>query len=128
MFISQPGAGVVLTIMVIITMARPTIQEKIHVTNRLSNEILIAHCHSKDDDLGAHAIPIGEQISWEFGVTVGTYFWCDLAIKGKRLTFDSYDWFDTSKYSQNWDVRDEGVYGIRVSDGVTFFMAAWNQI
>ncbi|CAL1358794.1 unnamed protein product [Linum trigynum] len=129
MIISQPAASAVaLAIMVIIMMARPAIQEEIHVTNKLSSKILIAHCKSKDDDLGTHAIPIGEDIGWQFRGKVGTHFWCDLAVQDKRLTFVSYDWGDADNYSRNWDVRDDGVYGTRVRDSLTFCAGTWRQI
>ncbi|CAI0428344.1 unnamed protein product [Linum tenue] len=126
--INQP-ANYFTMVLIIIMMARPAVQEeRIHVANKLSSKILIAHCHSKDDDLGARAIPLGEEISWKFGATAGTLFWCNLAVEDKRLSFVSYDSWDASKDSEYWDVREDGVHGTRMDGGGEIYVGGWRQI
>ncbi|CAL1358799.1 unnamed protein product [Linum trigynum] len=110
-------------------MSRPSIQDRIHVTNMLSNKIMIVHCRSKDDNLGGHAIAIGEEVSWHFdpdyfGLTT---FWCDLAVEDKRLSFTAFNDDGDKPYIESWEVYDDGVYGNRSLPGERF-MGAWRQI
>ncbi|CAI0394813.1 unnamed protein product [Linum tenue] len=72
-----------------IIMARPSVQVSVYITNLLTKKILIVHCRSKDDDLGAHALAVGSNIHWSFGPSfVGrTLFWCKLVVQDRRISF-----------------------------------------
>ncbi|CAN1190429.1 S-protein homolog 2 [Linum perenne] len=92
----------------------PSIQyfERVSITNNLTGLALIAHCHSKDDDLGAHVVSVGSDLSWsfedeEFGRTL---FWCDIAVQDKRIRFDAYKDNGMFPARTSWVVDDVGVH------------------
>ncbi|CAI0427452.1 unnamed protein product [Linum tenue] len=94
-------------------MAQLSIQElTVHVANKLSNKILLVHCRSKDDDLGALVVEIGAEMSWRFEVNAmgSTLFWCNLAVEDKRLSFEAYGG-EGEPYYGYFNVYDDGVYG-----------------
>ncbi|CAI0394852.1 unnamed protein product [Linum tenue] len=82
--------------------------------------MLIVHCRSKDDDLGAHGLEIDAGFSWSFQAMVSTLFWCNLAVEDKRVSFQAF--VNGKTYVAYLDVRDSGVY-----DGDNLF-AAWRRI
>ncbi|CAL1414930.1 unnamed protein product [Linum trigynum] len=92
-------------------MAHPSVQAlTVHVANKLSNKILIVHCRSKDDNLGAHAVEIGVEVRWslELNFMATTLFWYyDLAVEDKRLSFEAYGTDMT--YYDCFNVYDDGV-------------------
>ncbi|CAL1358820.1 unnamed protein product [Linum trigynum] len=104
-------------------MARPSIgqTQAIEVINKLSSKVLIVHCQSKDDDMGAHGISINESISWQFELDSfrATLFWCNLVVEDKRLSFDAYD-EDRHRnfYISVWDISGEGLFWRYVSSGI----------
>ncbi|CAI0394829.1 unnamed protein product [Linum tenue] len=105
-------------------MARPTVQTTVYITNHLSQKILIVHCRSKDDDLGAHAVAVGATIHWSFGQSLfgETLFWCKLAVQDKRISFVAYE--QGIDIMGDWFVRDDGVHG----NGSPYFLkAAWTR-
>ncbi|CAI0394851.1 unnamed protein product [Linum tenue] len=111
-------------------MARPSIQRSVRITNRLSSKILIVHCASKDDDLGAHAVAIGATFEWSFEpkpVWGGTLFWCHLATEDKRLSFVAYEQGKLNRYSY-WVVHDDGVYGEQVAITTELLVRPWRRI
>ncbi|CAN1779584.1 hypothetical protein LINPERHAP1_LOCUS14784 [Linum perenne] len=79
---------------IIIATAAHTINgtdQMVYVTNDL-NLTLIVHCRSKNDDLKAHCVPTGSNISWSFEYAyILTLFWCKLAMQDKCIHFDAYD-------------------------------------
>ncbi|CAI0542444.1 unnamed protein product [Linum tenue] len=108
-------------------MAQPSIQElTVHVANKLSNKILIVHCRSKDDDLGALVVEIGAEMSWRFEGLGETLFWCSLAVEDKRLSFVAY--YEGDMYTEYWYVHDDGVYGQTRHANATFYEAPWRRV
>ncbi|CAI0394837.1 unnamed protein product [Linum tenue] len=110
----------------IIIMARPSVQVTVNITNQLTQKILIVHCRSKDDDLGAHAVAVGESIHWSFRDNFfgGTHFWCKLAVEDKRISFAAYEAY--FEIFTKWVVCDDGVYG--QPDGhPSFLEAGWRR-
>ncbi|CAL1358814.1 unnamed protein product [Linum trigynum] len=113
-------------------MARPSTGQTraIQVINKLSSKVLIVHCQSKDDDMGAHAISFNESISWQFELDIigGTLFWCNLAIEDRRLSFVAYDADRHGNfYISVWDVCDDGLFGRYVSGVYRHFICRWNS-
>ncbi|CAI0427459.1 unnamed protein product [Linum tenue] len=112
------------TIMVI--MPRPSVQDTVSITNLLTNKILIVHCRSKDDDLGGHAVDVGDSYRWSFQTNVfgGTLFWCNLAVQDKRISFKAYEEYEET--FGMWFVHDDGLYG-KPKHFPIFKMAAWKR-
>ncbi|CAI0394850.1 unnamed protein product [Linum tenue] len=104
---------------------KPTVQ----VINQLSSKVLIVHCASKDDDLGAHAVEINVAFQWSFNtIQVGgaTLFWCNVAVEDKRLSFVAYDQGLKNSFNYPyWLVRDDGRYG-QVGT-FQLFVRAWKR-
>ncbi|CAI0394862.1 unnamed protein product [Linum tenue] len=101
----------------------------IYVNNKLSRKItVIAHCKSKDDDLHAHAIEAGTTYTWSFDQNWfgGTFFWCNLAVEDKRLSFTAFEQDDHSTYMDSYDVLDRGVYAVDRDSGEWLHLARWN--
>ncbi|CAL1414927.1 unnamed protein product [Linum trigynum] len=118
----------VLVVTMVMIMARPSVQHTVHVTNKLQDRILIVHCQSKNDDLNAHAVPVGESFQWSFELNAfgGTFFWCKLAVQDKRLIFTAFDHY--GRYTVYWYVHDDGVYGKDKYSNDVFFKAAWGRV
>ncbi|CAI0427449.1 unnamed protein product [Linum tenue] len=111
-------------------MAHPSIQElTVHVTNKLSSKMLIVHCRSGDDDLGAHCVEIGAEFRWSFksNAMATTLFWCSLAVEDKRLSFVAYG-DEVPYFFEHWSVYDGGLYGKDIRTGGERFMGAWRRI
>ncbi|CAI0394833.1 unnamed protein product [Linum tenue] len=107
-----------------IMMARPSVQVTVNITNHLTEKILIVHCRSKDDDLGAHAVAVGASFHWSFGLEFfgGTRFSCKLAVEDKRISFVAYE--QGVDAVGDWFVLDDGVHG----NGSPYFLkAAWRR-
>ncbi|CAI0394845.1 unnamed protein product [Linum tenue] len=120
-------SAVALATIILMVMARPSVQASVYITNQLTKKVLIVHCRSKDGDLGAHAVANGSTIHWSFGPNLfgGTLFWCKLAVQNKRISFVAYD-DDNVNTVSDWIVLDDGVYG-RPYQRPTFLMAAWTR-
>ncbi|CAL1414931.1 unnamed protein product [Linum trigynum] len=85
----------------------------VHVTNKLSSRmVLIVHCKSGDDDLGARALEPDADFGFSFGPSFwgGTFFWCNVAFQDKRLSFVAYDQNLHHGWVVDFDVEDGGVY------------------
>ncbi|CAL1414922.1 unnamed protein product [Linum trigynum] len=114
--------------MVVIASRRSVLATRVQVSNQLSSKILIAHCRSKDDDLGARVIIVGKDTGWSFEADISgvTLFWCNLAVEDKRLSFTA---FDGDMYGdQFWDVRDDGVYGTTKFTNARYLEREWRRI
>ncbi|CAI0427451.1 unnamed protein product [Linum tenue] len=111
-----------------IFMARPSIQDSVYVTNKLRDKMLMVHCRSKDDDLGAHGLAVGESFEWSFDPSwLGeTLFWCSLAVEDKCLSFVAY--YEGDMYTEYWYVHDDGVYGQTRHANATFYEAPWRRV
>ncbi|CAI0394822.1 unnamed protein product [Linum tenue] len=109
-----------------IIMARPSVQVLVYITNRLTEKILIVHCRSRDDDLGAHAVAVGATFHWSFNDNFfgKTLFWCKLAVEDKRISFVAYE-AHVETFGQ-WVVRDDGVHGTPFRRP-TFLKAGWRR-
>ncbi|CAI0427464.1 unnamed protein product [Linum tenue] len=117
----------------VIIMARPSIQHKIHLTNMLRDKILIVHCQSKDNDFEARTLPVGESVQWSFEPNLfgGTLFWCKLAVEDKRLTFTAYEQSglkQSGSYTGHWYVGGDGVYGKGKYTNDVIFKASWRRV
>ncbi|CAL1363730.1 unnamed protein product [Linum trigynum] len=59
---------------------------KVDIKNALSGgKRLIAHCGSKDDDIGAQVIEEGASLHWSFEAVSETLFWCNLAVEDRMM-------------------------------------------
>ncbi|CAI0394808.1 unnamed protein product [Linum tenue] len=101
-----------------------SVQGSVTITNHLTQKVLIVHCRSKDNDLGAHAVDVGATIHWSFGPNLfgGTLFWCKLAVQDKRISFVAYE--QGVENRGIWFVHDDGVYGTHTT---VFLKAAWTR-
>ncbi|CAI0396667.1 unnamed protein product [Linum tenue] len=104
-------------------MADPSSQQdrtKVDLKNALSGKKLIAHCRSKDDDLGAQLVEEGTSFHWSFKTLLlgTTLYWCNLAVEDRRLSFTAYDEDDDEirGYTVRWVVRDDGAHLVLRSD------------
>ncbi|CAN1190427.1 S-protein homolog 28 [Linum perenne] len=90
----------------------PSIQyfERVSITNNLTGLALIAHCHSKDDDLGAHVVSVGSDLSWSFDMSGKTLFACHLAVQDKRIHFVAYKDMGRFRDTCHWKVDEVGVH------------------
>ncbi|CAL1363686.1 unnamed protein product [Linum trigynum] len=110
----------------------------INITNTISSEkaLIIIHCASADDDLGARAMNSGEVYSWHFEDNWRPFrdalFWCHLALEDKRLSFDAYvERPDRLGYAVlGYDVNETGVYGPDMFNMSRAYglLHAWRQI
>lgn len=96
----------------------------IHLVNNLSsNKVMLVHCKSKDDDLGVHNIPVGQQYDMDIVPNIwgGTLFWCYVASdNNSHASFDAFkdraeltDFCDspfTKHTTCVWNVKDDGIY------------------
>ncbi|XVE78041.1 hypothetical protein DITRI_Ditri13aG0112300 [Diplodiscus trichospermus] len=90
----------------------------VHVINGFSNQTLVAHCKSKDDDLGVRHIPIHDEFQWTFRTDFWsrTRFSCHMWWKGGEKYLDVF-WMD-NKFIENecgltdcrWRSQDDGIY------------------
>ncbi|CAI0396665.1 unnamed protein product [Linum tenue] len=87
---------------------------KVDIKNALSaGKRLIAHCRSKDDDIGAQVIEEGSSLHWSFEAVSETLFWCNLAVEDRRLSFTVYDRSSGDDIGGNfvdWVVMDDGAH------------------
>ncbi|CAI0396662.1 unnamed protein product [Linum tenue] len=117
-----------------ILQARPSIQHRIvSVENELRGRKVIVHCRSKDDDIGANIVDVGSRFEWGFEPnTFGkTLYWCRLAVRDRRLSFDAYDGKTDHLrgHDVRWLVREDGVHLVD-PDGtlVESFHREWNKL
>ncbi|KAK9944902.1 hypothetical protein M0R45_010444 [Rubus argutus] len=85
------------------------------------NEVLHAHCKSKDDDLGLRDIPVNDEFSWRFRSNLGdtTLYFCNMWWSKGRLLFNVYDAKDDTiltkcgdgrKGECMWRMNEDGIY------------------
>lgn len=119
----------------------PAIVDKwhIHVINGLSNGKLMAHCKSRDTDIGEQYIDQASQIQWSFKENVfgSTLFWC--FVRKPNGSFASFDvfWHETQHYWLHyrctlqgtcyWNVRDDGIYLRNIPDSTDEKIHKWNK-
>lgn len=90
----------------------------IYVANKLppNSAPLIAHCQSKDDDLGNHTIAVGQNYNWSFceNAAGNTLFFCHLYWGSKQAVFDVFsDPELANKCSKNvcyWEAQSGGIF------------------
>ncbi|CAN1779581.1 Self-incompatibility protein S1 [Linum perenne] len=102
------------------------------VTNSISdNLVLIVHCQSKDDDLRATRVPVGSELKWRFSPAIfaSTLFWCNVAVRDKRLSFAAYEELEPNVYPRAvyWEVMDDGVYRKYNNTDPKFVLFSWNS-
>ncbi|CAN1195917.1 S-protein homolog 5 [Linum perenne] len=78
--------------------------------------MLMVHCKSKEDDLGAHFVPVNNEYQWRFrrNLVKETLYWCHLVATNNRAsTFDVFNnHLKNYEVSNNlyWKVKDDGIY------------------
>eukprot|EP00257_Ricinus_communis_P018015 XP_015576599.1 S-protein homolog 74-like [Ricinus communis] len=105
----------------------------VHVTNGLGTRNLLAHCKSKDDDLGIRYVSVGSEFSWGFKMNfIGTtLYWCYLAPDTNSHVSMKVFWNNrnfTSKcdnFNCCWVAKDDGVYLRNFPRNIEEFFAAW---
>ncbi|GAA0147158.1 hypothetical protein LIER_36465 [Lithospermum erythrorhizon] len=82
-----------------------------------SNTPLVAHCQSKDDDIGTHQLDNGQFFFWRFKVKLdgSTLFCCDLEWNNKKkhvVVFDALSKTLSCLDAENcyWLVSENGFY------------------
>ncbi|KDP40968.1 hypothetical protein JCGZ_24967 [Jatropha curcas] len=115
-----------------------------HIVNRLgNNKILLAHCKSKDNDLGVQNITAGSELSWKFRENImwSTLYWCYLAPdKYSHVSLDVFNFAghiipkcdnhgSVWRYSYDcvWFAQDNGVYIRNFATGYDDFVSSWNK-
>ncbi|KAJ0091855.1 hypothetical protein Patl1_26798 [Pistacia atlantica] len=95
---------------------------KVHIINGFtSNENpLIAHCKSKDNDIGEHVLWMNNEFKFEFKKNIfgTTRFWCDMRHGSVQKTIDVFRVGHESyesvycHYTGNcfWSTREDGFY------------------
>ncbi|XP_068492231.1 S-protein homolog 1-like [Phaseolus vulgaris] len=129
----KSGYLLVLVLVFVLVLASPTLSNgssifpgfikwHVYVMNELSNESLLVHCQSKDDDLGSHEVFEGGNLTWSFRTDFShsTLFWCHVKKKNNNgcdsgASFDVF-WYDERLFEKChwknclWRVRDDGIY------------------
>ncbi|PQP91986.1 uncharacterized protein Pyn_22175 [Prunus yedoensis var. nudiflora] len=95
----------------------------VHVVNQMgASKTLVAHCKSKDDDLGIRDVLPGNEFNWRFKENFGgtTLFWCNIHNNHQHANFQVFWHEDETKsswlhYRCNWKecfwvVKDGGIY------------------
>ncbi|KAK6253899.1 hypothetical protein QUC31_015619 [Theobroma cacao] len=107
----------------------------VHIVNNLSQgKLLTAHCKSKDDDLGIHQIPVGDEQNWSFRQNFfeTTLFWCSLAKDNVHADFDVFWDDDNFHYRCSfkdciWVAKDDGIYLKNLPEGFDEYRHDWKQ-
>ncbi|KAL0560277.1 hypothetical protein IC582_000677 [Cucumis melo] len=109
----------------------------IHVVNGLSNETLLVHCKSRDDDLGIQHLVKGAEFHWTFRVSLfgRTLFWCYLEKPNFSVSFESFwvekhVWLNSRCYDKNciWIAKDDGIYLRNNPVNINERVHNWNKI
>ncbi|CAL1363724.1 unnamed protein product [Linum trigynum] len=116
-----------------ILQARPSIQHRtVSIENELRERKVIVHCRSKDDDIGANIVDVGSRFELGFAPNIfgRSLYWCKLAVRDRRLTFDAYDGKadHVGGHDVSCLVRDDGIHLVD-PDGtlVESFHREWNH-
>ncbi|KAF8370241.1 hypothetical protein HHK36_020386 [Tetracentron sinense] len=105
----------------------------VYVGNDLGEGLTLnLHCASKDDDLGTHVLPYGQNYNWGFRSNFWgtTLFWCDF--KWGNVT-DSYSVYDEDSVDQSehtdtrWLARKDGIYYYRRPYGLYELFNNWRK-
>ncbi|KAK9944901.1 hypothetical protein M0R45_010443 [Rubus argutus] len=118
-----------LLLVIVICLSQPLVIHSIlgkytvHIINGFqNNEVLHAHCKSKDDDLGFREISMNEEFNWTFRRNIGdtTLFFCNMWWSGGHLVFNVYDAKDDtiltncsyggSRGECMWRMNEDGIY------------------
>lgn len=117
---------------------RPLSEWTIGIVNQLSsNQILFAHCKSKDDNLGDHYVEVGQTYKWQFkeNMTSTTLFWCTLRTPANlHATFEVF-WRERGEWLGSrcnfraciWYARDDGIYLLNIPQGSYELIHTWEH-
>lgn len=95
---------------------------RMHIINGFgNNQILHAHCKSKDDDLGLQDIPVNGDFQWHFrsNFFYTTLFFCNMWWSGGHLVFNVFDAKDEKLVTNcgdglagecMWRMKEDGIY------------------
>ncbi|CAN1144142.1 S-protein homolog 74 [Linum perenne] len=102
----------------------------IHIKNELkSGQVLYAHCHCTDHDLGDHYINVGDEFNWNFKPHfIRKNLWqCYLTPdKTHHAYFHVYDSkTPTFDFDLIFAAREDGVYYINQDSHVDEFFSSW---
>ncbi|CAN1144140.1 S-protein homolog 74 [Linum perenne] len=103
---------------------------RVHIKNELSSgQVLYAHCHCTDHDLGDQYINVGNEFNWGFKPHfIRKDLWqCYLAPDKTHHAY--FHVFDDSTPSNDYDLifaaREDGVYYINQDTHVDEFFSSW---
>lgn len=97
---------------------RPFSPWEVAIWNHMKDSILLAHCKSKDNDLGEHEIDLGAKYSFSFKENFwqSTRFWCNFSSKhghasGEVFWPEMENWFSDQCYNSicTWAAEDNGI-------------------
>ncbi|KAK9282484.1 hypothetical protein L1049_005402 [Liquidambar formosana] len=105
----------------------------VFIENGLDNYTLQAHCKSKDDDLGLHAIPPKGLFQWHFygNFWLTTLFFCNTWWHSGQRVFDVYDMRNRElcnycNYADcHWRAANDGVYLYNYENSSYMKMYEW---
>lgn len=105
----------------------------VHVLNGFRNETFIAHCQSKDNDLGFREILVGGEFQWHFriNITNTTLYWCTFKWYGGSRAFTAfwtgYDFlaYYCGNYHCMWKAQEDGIYLYHYTDQMYHFVYKW---
>lgn len=94
---------------------------QVTILNHMTDSTLVAHCKSKDDDLGEHVLGIGGKYYWNFDENLwqSTLFWCNFySSKHGHASGDVFWPEDEPPFLADncinnncfWSARDDGIY------------------
>lgn len=93
-----------------------TSKRTVHVHNNLpANNNLLAHCYSKDDDLGYRMLRPGQGFNWSFCPNffpINTLFACTFTWGSKRASFEAFKEKIRGLRGANyhWTAASDGIY------------------
>ncbi|ESW06872.1 hypothetical protein PHAVU_010G083600 [Phaseolus vulgaris] len=106
-------------------------KKTVRVTNDMTNGISVfLHCKSRDDDLGARVLEIGQYQEWSFRNNIGhtTLFWCNLQARNVQNHFEAYSYKEDSAVCDQCyrSLKDDGLYFFNQYEKKWEKKAAWN--
>ncbi|KAF8394182.1 hypothetical protein HHK36_020389 [Tetracentron sinense] len=109
-------------------------KHNVYVGNDLGEGVTLdLRCASKDDDLGTHVLPYGQNYTWEFRSNFWgtTLFWCDFKWGNVTDTFTVYDddYGDQYRYTYtHWLSRMDGLYYFHHSSREYELFYSWGKM
>lgn len=109
---------------------------QVTIYNYQKNATLLAHCKSKEDDLGEHMINIKGQYYWTFKENFWqtTLFWCSFSSLNGHASFEVFwpekqEWLEYRCNYENckWVATNDGFFLANIPDRKFEFLHPWEK-